>query len=167
MNMTWREKLVGGHIPLVIKVLYTAFVAVLVPRYWIGYGPTNFLYFCDVALLLTVPALWLENSLLASMALVGIGLAQVLWQVDFLGVLFGFEVLGLTDYMFDAKKDLFLRALSFFHFWLPLLLLYAVWRWATTGEPSPRGRSSGWYWCWSAFSSCRPRHHPPTILISR
>ena len=128
MKTTWRETLSNGRIPLLVKVLYTAFVAVLVPKYWMDYGPTNFLYFCDVALLMTVPALWLESSLLASMALVGIGLAQVLWQVDFLCVLCGIHVIGLTDYMFDEKKESFLRALSFFHFWLPLLLLFMVWR---------------------------------------
>jgi hypothetical protein len=128
MKTTWRETLNNGRIPLLVKVLYTAFVALLVSKYWVDYGPTNFLYFCDVALLMTVPALWLESSLLASMALVGIGLAQVLWQVDYLGGLFGFHVVGLTEYMFDARKEFFLRALSFFHFWLPLLLLFVVWR---------------------------------------
>lgn len=116
------------RIPLTVKVLYTAFVCLLVPQYWIDYGPTNFLYFCDVALLMTVPALWLESSLLASMAAVGIVLPQAFWQIDFLAGLCGHHVLGLTKYMFDPNKSLYLRGLSFFHFWLPLLLLYMVWR---------------------------------------
>src|SRR5262245_36904529 len=72
-----------ARIPLLVKILYTAFVAVLVPAYWQRYGPTNFLYFCDVALLLTVPALWLEDALLASACLVGIFVPQLLWQIDF------------------------------------------------------------------------------------
>ncbi len=117
-----------GRIPLVVKLAYTAFVAMLVPIYWYNYGPTNFLYFCDVALLLTVPALWLESPLLASMPAVGICLAQVLWQIDFVCGLFGSHPLGLAAYMFNDQLPLHLRALSFFHFWLPLLLLYAVWR---------------------------------------
>jgi hypothetical protein len=128
MNTNESRQRPKQQIPLAVKVLYTAFVAVLVPIYWRDYGPTNFLYFCDVALLMTVPALWLESALLASMALVGIGLAQVLWQVDYLGGLFGWHVIGMTAYMFDPKKEFFLRALSFFHFWLPLLLLFVVWR---------------------------------------
>ena len=43
-----------------LKVAYTAFMAVLVPVYWHHYGPTNFLYFCDVALFLTLagPGRW-------------------------------------------------------------------------------------------------------------
>jgi hypothetical protein len=121
----------GRRIPLAVKVAYTAFVCALVPVYLYYYGPTNFLYFCDVALLMTVPALWLESALLASTALVGILLPQLLWQVDFIGGLLGHYPVGMTKYMSDAfqsRERFVLRGLSFFHFWLPLLLLYAVWR---------------------------------------
>lgn len=55
-----------------VKVIYTAFVGVLVPFYWHAYGLTNFLYFCDPALLLTLVALWLESPLLANIAAVEI-----------------------------------------------------------------------------------------------
>ena len=40
----------ASRVPLGLKLAYTAFMAVLVPVYWRYYGPTNFLYFCDVAL---------------------------------------------------------------------------------------------------------------------
>ena len=60
-----------GRVPLAVKLGYTAFMAVLVPVYWANYGPTNFLYFCDVALFLTLAAVWTESALLASMAAVG------------------------------------------------------------------------------------------------
>jgi hypothetical protein len=106
----------------------SAFVAVLVPYYWSAYGPTNFLYFCDVALLLTLAALWTESSLLVSMCAVGILLPQTLWCIDFLGGIVGYPVFGLTGYMFDPKLSLFTRGLSFFHFWLPFLLVWLVWR---------------------------------------
>ena len=43
----------ASRLPLWFKLIYTAFVAVLVPTYWYHYGPGNFLYFCDLALLLT------------------------------------------------------------------------------------------------------------------
>ena len=102
-------------LPLWLKLAYTAFVAVLVPYYWKTYGPTNFLYFCDVALLMTVPALWLESRLLASMPLVGILVPQLFWQVDFLAGLFGVELTGMTAYMFDENLSLVARGLSFFH----------------------------------------------------
>jgi hypothetical protein len=42
------------RLPLWLKLAYSAFMAVLVPVYWYYYGPTNFLYFCDVALILQI-----------------------------------------------------------------------------------------------------------------
>lgn len=115
-------------IPLWLKLAYTLFVSVLVPYYWIAYGPTNFLFFCDIALFLTLAALWLESRLLASMAGVGILMPQALWMADFLGSAIGIPLTGMTGYMFDAKYSLFVRGLSFFHFWLPILLVWMIWR---------------------------------------
>ncbi len=115
-------------IPLWIKLAYTGFVMILVPYYLHAYGPTNFLYFCDVALLLTTVALWSENSLLASASIVGILLPQLLWMVDFIGALTGHSLTGMTAYMFNPVIPLFTRFLSFFHFWLPLFLLWLVGR---------------------------------------
>ena len=109
-------------IPLGAKLAYTAFMAVLVPFYWYNYGPTNFLYFCDVALFLTLYGMWREYALPISIAAVGIMLPQILWVVDFAANLAGADVTGMTDYMFDATNPLFNRGLSLFHGWLPLLL---------------------------------------------
>ena len=116
--MTSRHK-----IPLAAKAAGTAFLAVLVPVYLLNYGPTNFLWFCDTALILTVIGMWLESSLLISMCAVGILIPQSLWLVDFGIHLLGFHFLNLTSYMFDARLSLFLRGLSLFHGWLPLLLI--------------------------------------------
>lgn len=113
-------------IPLWLKVAYTAFMAVLIPIYLKNYGPTNFLYLCDVAIFTTLIGIWLESPVLLSAPLVGIFWPQMLWVVDFFLVLFGSELTGWTHYMFEPP--LFLRFLSFFHFWLPFLLLYVVWR---------------------------------------
>jgi len=115
-------------IPLAVKVVTTAFLAVLVPVYWHTYGPTNFLWFCDAALILTVAGMWLESSLLISMCAVGILLPQCVWLADFGGNLLGFHLLGLTSYMFDRQLPLFTRALSLFHGWLPLLLVWLLFR---------------------------------------
>jgi hypothetical protein len=114
------------RVPLAVKLVYTAFVAVLVPVYLREYGPTNFCYFCDVALLMTVPALWLESPLLAAAPLIGIFVPQTIWGVDFLSTLVGRPLTGMTGYMFDGTLPLFTRFLSFFHFWLPLFLLWLV-----------------------------------------
>ncbi|MEJ7659476.1 MAG: hypothetical protein WKG07_07570 [Hymenobacter sp.] len=60
------------------------------------------------------------------MAAVGILVPQLLWCLDFVAALFGFHLVGLTAYMFDPQRSLFLRGLSFFHGWLPFLLLFLV-----------------------------------------
>lgn len=112
-------------IPILSKLVYTAFVAVLVPYYWVTYSPWNFLFFCDLALLLGAVALWTEWPLLASLPAVGLALPQFLWCFDFLT---GARITGMTSYMFDPKYSLFVRGLSSFHGWLPFFLLWMVWQ---------------------------------------
>src|SRR3954447_8719932 len=94
------------RIPLAVKLLFTAFMAVLVPCYWAVYGPTNFLYFCDVALFFTLAAVWTEKPLLASMPAVGILVPQLLWVIDFPFGFVGEHPIGMAEYMFDANKSL-------------------------------------------------------------
>jgi hypothetical protein len=133
-----------SRLPLWLKLAYTAFMAVLVPVYWASYGPTNFLYFCDVALLITLLAIWIESPLLASMCAVGIIGSQTLWVVDFVLNIFGIKLTGLTDYMFMADHSLFLRGLSLFHGWLPFLLVYLVWRLGYDGRGLPAWTVVAW-----------------------
>jgi len=110
-----------------LKVAYTAFVVALVPIYRRQYGWRNFLWFSDIALFMTLPALWLERPLLASMPAVSVLVPEAAWTIDFaIQGLFGIRVIGLADYMFDSKIPRPVRALSFFHLWLPLLLLWTV-----------------------------------------
>jgi hypothetical protein len=118
-----------NRIPLWLKLAYSAFMAVLIPVYSYQYGPTNFLYFCDIAILVTLVAIWMESPLLVSMQAVGIILPQMLWVVEFiLKGLTGKSLLGVADYMYNPKIPLFARCLSSFHGWLPFLLLYLVWK---------------------------------------
>lgn len=111
---------------MMVKMGFTAFMAVLIPYYWVEYGPTNFLYFCDIALFLALAAVWTEKPIFASMAAVGITVPQALWQVDFLGNLVGLPLTGMTNYMFNPEISLVGRGLSFFHFWVPILLIGIV-----------------------------------------
>lgn len=127
--------------PLWTKLALSAFVAVLVPVYLTNYGWTNFLYFCDVALFCTLIAIWTEKPLWASAPAVGILLPQALWMADFLGTAVGLPITGMTAYMFDAKLSLFTRGLSFFHFWLPIVLIWQVWK---------LGYDRRAFWIWTA-----------------
>jgi hypothetical protein len=118
---------ITGRIPIWVKVAYSAFVAVVVPCYWVTYSPWNFLYFCDIALLVTTVAIWIESPLLVSMQTVAITIPQLLWVVDFLcRLIAGVHITGVTSYMLDSSIPLFLRALSLFHGWLPFVLLWLL-----------------------------------------
>jgi len=114
----------------IIQLAFTAFLAVMVPVYWTNYTPVNFLWFCDLALLLAFITLWTGNPLPAGMAAIGIVLPQILWNIDFVDRLLtgAHHTVDLTEYMFDPKLSLFLRGLSLFHGWLPFLLLWLIWR---------------------------------------
>ena len=111
-----------------LKCLYSLFMLILIPVYLKNYGPTNFLYFCDVALLLTLVGIWREDRLLISMCAVGIIGVQVFWVIDFVVTLAGYPLTGFTAYMFKSETSLFLRSLSFYHAWLPFLLAYLVFK---------------------------------------
>jgi hypothetical protein len=125
----WNWAFDGGRISPWLKVSLTLFVSILVPFYWRHYGPANFLWFSDIALFLALVALWAESPLLASMQAVSVTLLEFLWIVDFLWRLIsGSHLVGISEYMFKPENPLFIRALSLFHFFLPLLLLWMVYR---------------------------------------
>ena len=103
---------------------------VLVPVYWWHYGPTNFLWFSDIALFGGVFSLWFPNRLIPSMMAVAVLLLELAWNVSyFFELLTGVNLLQLTEYMFEPDRPLFLRALSLFHVWMPPLLVWMVLRW--------------------------------------
>ena len=106
-----------------LKVAYTAFMAVLIPIYWHAYGPHDFLWFCDAAAILTIYALWWESPLIASINAVAMTLPQTIWIIDFLAM---GHLIGISKYMFDPGVQLYVRALSTFHIWLPFLILWMV-----------------------------------------
>jgi hypothetical protein len=114
-------------LPRLLKIGHTAFVATLVPTYWRQYGPGNFLWFSDVALLTSVPALWLESRVLSSTQAAAVLVPESVWAVDYAsGLLNGKTPVGLATYMFDGRIPAFVRSLSLFHLWLTPLLVSVV-----------------------------------------
>jgi len=114
-------------IPLWIKIAYTIVVLIVVSVYLLHYPLGNFLWFSDIAFIVIAVALWLESALLASMMAVGTLLPELLWNVSFFGqLLTGRRVSGLTDYMFDSRQPLYVRALSLFHVILPFLTVWLL-----------------------------------------
>ncbi len=124
-------------LPLWPKIVYTLFLAVIVPAYWVRHGPQNFLWFSDIALLATGAALWLESSLLASSMAVAVFLPESLCNASYFArLLTGARISTLADYMFDVRKSRFMRGLSLMlHVVMPVTL---VWMLARLGY-DPRG----------------------------
>ena len=115
----------SGQISLWLTLIYSVAVPVIAVIYWRAYGPTNFLWLSDIALVFTLAALLSSNRLLASMAAVGVLALELAWTIDFL---FGGRLIGLSAYMFDSKLPLYLRGISLFHLALPPTLLFLLYR---------------------------------------
>jgi hypothetical protein len=115
------------QLPLWIKIGYTLFVGLLVPVYLRHYGPANFLWFSDVALLGMVPGLWAESPLILSTLTLAVLLPELVWNVDLFGrVITGHAPFGLAGYMFDSSRSRFIRGLSLFHVALPVVQVWAL-----------------------------------------
>jgi hypothetical protein len=115
--------------PLWLNIACTLFVCFLVPVNWHQYGPANFLWFSDIAMFMLVPALWLHNQLFASMAAVSVLLPEIAWNLDFFfRAATGKKGIGLSNYMFDHRIPAWIRAVSLFHVWLPVLLVWLLYR---------------------------------------
>lgn len=113
-------------IPLWLKISYTLLVLVIVPVYWRDLGFTNFLWFSDIALIVLVPALWLESRVLVSTMAVAVFLLESLWILDFMA---GGDLVHIAAYMFDPEEPTHIRILSgLFHFALPLVMFFMLWR---------------------------------------
>jgi len=116
-------------IPLWLKLVWTLPTLAILIVYWRSYGPGNLLWFSDIALLLSIPAMWLESPLLAATAAVLVLVPEIAWNTGFFGrLLTGRRLGGIVDYMFDPDRPRLLRALSLFHVPLPLILVWLVWQ---------------------------------------
>jgi hypothetical protein len=115
--------------PFWLKLSCSLFICLLVPVNWYQYGLVNFLWFSDLALFMAGMALWTDSHLLASMAALAVLFPEVAWNLDFFFRLTtGRKGIGLSAYMFDARISLWIRAVSLFHVWLPVLLVWLLYR---------------------------------------
>jgi hypothetical protein len=133
-------------IPLWLKLIWTAFVLVLIPVYTRQYPLSNFLWFSNVALMLTVVGLWLESRLILTMNAISLLIPETVWTIDFVGgLIFGTRFVGMTNYMFDPKIQLGIRGLSLYHLVLPAMLVWLVLR---LGGPHPGALIGQTLVCW-------------------
>lgn len=104
-----------------------AWMAVWAPVYFVHHGPRNFIYLCDISVVLTTVGLWRGSALLLSSQALSSLLVESLWTVDAgARLLTGRHPIGGTEYMWQADLPLGLRLMSLFHVIWPPLLLYAI-----------------------------------------
>lgn len=104
-------------------------LAFWVPVYWHYWGPHNFVYLCDIAVILGCIGIWTNNALLISSQAVSSLLVDAMWAVDAgWRSAFGQHIFGGTEYLFDPHHALWLRLLSLYHVAIPVVLLWALHR---------------------------------------
>src|SRR5262245_26482209 len=113
------------RIPLWLKISFSAWVAMWIPCYARYYGPSAFLWFCDIANFMITVALWSESLLLFSWQAVSVLAVQLAWCADLLLRFFRIHF-GAADYMFDPNIPLPIRLLSLFHAAHAAILVWAL-----------------------------------------
>ena len=95
--------------------------------YWRVWGPQNFVYLCDIAVILTCIGLWTNSALLLASQAVSSLVVDAMWALDAASRAFaGRHIFGGTEYLFDASHPLWLRLLSLYHIVIPVVLLLAL-----------------------------------------
>jgi hypothetical protein len=104
-----------------------AFLAVYLPAYALAYGLANFLFLCNLSVILGAIGIWTTSRLLLSSQAVAVLLVGAAWTLDVLGrVVLGRHLIGGTEYMWDPQWPLFTRLLSLYHVALPVALVHAL-----------------------------------------
>lgn len=116
-------------IPFWLKIAYTITALAIVAIYWRKYGPGNLFWLCDIALIVLIPAIWLESALLVSMMAISILVPELIWNLVFWARLLArIRITGIIDYMYEPDRETWLKALSLFHVPLPVLIIWLVWQ---------------------------------------
>jgi hypothetical protein len=111
----------------VLRWLALAWILVWAPAYLWRYGPNVFLNLCDIAVFLTALGLWRGSPLLLSSQALSSLVIDTAWVIDLaFRALAGRHLVGGTEYMWDPRYPVWLRALSLFHVLLPLALVHGL-----------------------------------------
>jgi hypothetical protein len=102
-------------------------LAVYLPSYTAAYGVVNFLFLCNIGVILTAIGLWRRSALLLSTQALAALVVCLAWILDFGGrLILGHHLLGVTVYMWEPRYPLFTRLLSLYHMAWPIVLLVAL-----------------------------------------
>jgi len=109
-----------------IKCLLAAWLALWLPLHLLAYPPSTLLWWCGYGNVLVVLGVCLESRLILSWQAVGLLVPQGLYAADALARLVTGARGGGTSYLFDPALPLEVRALSLFHFVMPVVLVWAL-----------------------------------------
>ena len=113
-------------IPRRAKLVAALWLAVWLPLHLAAYPPSSFLWWCAHGAVLTVIGLVLESRLLVSWQAVALLVPQTMFVAEALARLVTGARGGGTSYLFDPAIPFGVRALSSFHFAMPIVLVWAV-----------------------------------------
>lgn len=128
----------AGQVPRFPRIgwLGALWLLVYLPTYHAAYGAFNFLFLCNIGVILTAIGLIARSRLLLSSQAVAVPVIALVWALDVGWKLAtGDFLFGGASYMWDTAYPLFARLLSLYHIAWPLLLWYVLRR---TGY-DPRG----------------------------
>lgn len=111
----------------VARWLALVWLVLWVPTYVRQWGWSNFVFLCDMAVILTCVGLWFGNALLLSSQAVSAIVINLIWVLDVAWrAAYGKHLLGGTEYMFDSRFPVWIRLISLFHLVWPFLVVWAV-----------------------------------------
>jgi hypothetical protein len=114
-------------LPLALRIGALVWLAVWIPAYAYTWGWRNFFSFCDMAVILGCLGIAAQNALLVSSQALPAITVGVLWLADVVAALFWHKhPFGGTEYMFNGQVALWIRLLSLFHVWLPVVFVLVL-----------------------------------------
>jgi len=114
-------------LPALARALALAWLLVYLPAYALAYGFANFLFLCNLSVILGCIGVLAESPLLITSQAIGVLVVGAAWTLD-LGwrLLTGAHLIGGTEYMWEERWPLFTRLLSLYHVVLPPVLVWAA-----------------------------------------
>jgi hypothetical protein len=113
-------------IPRRAKWAAALWLAVWLPLHLAAHPPSSFLWWCAHGAVLTVIGLLLESRILISWQAVALIVPQAMFVAEALARAITGARGGGTSYLFDPAIPFAVRALSSFHFAMPIVLVWAV-----------------------------------------
>jgi hypothetical protein len=110
-----------------LRWVFAAWVAIYIAAYTVTYGVANFLFLCNLSVILAAAGVFVCSRVLLSSQAVSILLVGPVWAIDVVSRLVtGSHVIGGTEYMWDPRWPLVTRLMSLYHVILPVVLVTAL-----------------------------------------